>query len=254
MKILEQLKKLAERKQRDLKQSETIRKRKEWRFHQGPGRKIIQVHDYLREFVEYLTLAELKIPATYSIPNTTAKGRFIQNEYIIQLERRHAPTWMLLTFKCHGRQPLRFSVEHPERAEKTARILRDRGIRFEQAAIAGVQRKTVGYNFEVVPTISVSVRIEADKETGLITLYSQNFEGLSAKRDSIQPEHITDDWLDRFGRYLLRQNTTYRYNPATDEEREAVKRSVAQVKRRLTLIDHGLEFLLERNGPQNWQN
>jgi hypothetical protein len=252
MKILEQLKKLAERKQRQLRQSESKRKAKEWQYHQGPGKKIIQLHDYLREFVEYLTIAELKIPASYTIPNTTVRARFIQKEYLIRLDSIHAPTWISLTFRCHRKLPLGFSIENQEQAENTARILQERGITFEQSPIFGFQRKTVGFNFEIVPIIPVALRIQANKDAGLIGLYSQNFEGLSLQRDSIHPENITEDWLDRFGRYILRQNVTYRYNPVTNEERNAIKKSIAQVKRKLTLVDHGFEFLLERGGSSNW--
>lgn len=247
MNILEQLKKLAERKQRELKRSEIRRKQREWQYHKGPGKKIIQVHDYLREIVEYLTIAELKIPASYAIPDTTAKARFIQNDYVVRLDNIHAPTWVSLAFKCHARLPLTFSVLPREKAENIARMLRERGIRFDQSPIIGVQQKTVGFHYEVVPIIPVDFRIEANKETGIIGLCSQNFEGLSVKRDSIRPENITENWLDRFGRYLLRQNNSYRYNPVTDEEREAIKQSVAQLRHRLTLIDHGLEFLVDRN-------
>jgi len=252
MKILEQLRKLAEKKQRELQRSEIRRRKKEWQYSEGPGKKIIQLRDYLREFVEYLSITELKIPAIYSIPNTAIRARFIQKEYVIRLDRIHAPTWISLTFTCHRNLPLWFSLGSRENAEKTARILWERGITFEQHPIISAQQKTIGFNFEVAPTIPVILRIEANKNTGSINLYSQNFEGLSVQRDRIHYENITEDWLDRFGRYILRQNATYRYDPVTDEEKTAIKKSVAHLKRKLMLIDHGFDFLLERGEGSSW--
>lgn len=231
MGLLEDLKRQAEERQKDRQQLAEAGLARDLRYDQLIIPKMREIHAFLRELVDYVKIAELKIESAYAIPNF-GKVEFGQYDYSVRIGNVETPTWILLGFQCRRECPLTFSVQPREQAENTGRFLQEHHFQFVEYPIRGAGRVITGLSFEVQARFPVQFRIEADKDKGLIHVLSINFEGFSAHRDSFPPEKIDDEWKDDFGNYLLRRSTRFRYRPIPEEERQAIRQAIEEIRRK----------------------
>lgn len=233
MGLLEELKQQAEQHKKLRLSEERCCTQREVRYRELIIPRIKEIHAYLRELVDYMNIAEIKIQAAYTIPHGVRFTNFFQQDYQIHIDNIDAPNWISLSFFCRADKPLIFSISPRETAEHTASLLREHGIQFTESALHSGSHRNAGINFEVRPNIPVQFRIEADKDAGLIRVNSRNFEDLSLRYDRFDPEKIDSDWKDNLGRYLLRYDNTYRSSSISELERQAIRQALDDYHRRL---------------------
>ena len=109
-------------------------------------------------------------------------------------------------------------------------IKTSQNMRYAEWPIRDAGQGIVGINFQLQLKVDVNFIFQADPEQGLIHMITTNFADFGVDRTTIQPERVTDQWLDNLGNYLLRRHQKLHSLEIEEEEKERIRRQLEEEK------------------------
>lgn len=221
--------------------------------------KMLQLYTYLNEFIEHLNYTKNITKVSYPIAPNGGLIEFEQSDYKITIDSTKAIKDMNLRFSCKLNEPLIFELENSDRILSYTDLLHSYRIEFDRADTKDSDYQLISAKFKIIGPVSVNIILQADIETSSINMLLSNFEKPGASKHIFKERHITEEFIDDFGKFILRQNPDFLKLDIADEEKEKIRLKIqADMKRRQEELEEA-EHLLKLEEEQelekkSWKN
>jgi len=115
--------------------------------------------------------------------------------------------------------------------------------------------------FKVLGPVPVNIILQGDIATSSIHLILNNFEKPGVSKHTFKERHITEEFIDDFGKFILRQNPEFLKLDIADEHKEKIRQNIqADIKQRQNEIEKAeADRLLEleqskEKEKKSWKN
>jgi len=221
--------------------------------------KMLQLYTFLNEFVEHLNYIKTETTVSYPINPDGSVQEFKQGDYKVTIDSANEVKEINLRFFCRLDEPLIFELENSERIHRYSDVLHSYRVEFERTDNKNSNYELISAKFKVVGPIAVNVILQGDVDNSLIHLILNNFDKPGAAKHSFKERHITEEFIDGFGRFVLRQNPQFLKLDIADEHKEQIRQNIqADLKQRQKELDDAERLLqLEKeqeNEKKSWKN
>lgn len=229
MSLLDDLKKAAE----ELKAADSVdeaeaRQEAFYRQHLRPA--MLAILHYLSELTEQLKVVDPDVRMDYTLPGIGTVEGLHQEGYVVNADSTENTKTIRLRFSCLADREREFAVKPKSTADETRAFLDSQSMRYAEWPIRDPQQGIVGLNFQLTVKVDVNFIFKADLEQGAILLLISNFAGFKPERSVIQPERITEGWLDNLGNYLLRRRKNIYELEISDADKEVIRQKLESAR------------------------
>ena len=111
----------------------------------------------------------------------------------------------------------------------------------------------------MIGPVPVNVILQGDIVTSSIHLILNNFEKPGVSKHTFKERHITEEFIDDFGKFILRQNPQFLKLDIADEHKEQIRQNIQKdLKQREQEIDEAERLLAleksEEKEKKSWKN
>ena len=231
MTLLEELKRKAKEKQEaDSENKERLRREAlyEERFKQP----MLSILRYLTELIDQLKILDYEVRHSYSLPGIGLVPDLRHKNYVVNADSSDNPQLIRLHFSCETDDETEYAVLPKPKADETRAFLESQRMRYSEWPVRDHEQRIIGLNFQLRTEVRISFLFKVDLEIGSIRFIIANFNGFKLDKSMIQPEIVTDLWLDNLGNFLLRKRADL-YDLDIDESHKAAIRKRLQMDNRL---------------------
>ena len=236
MGILDQLRKEADQK-KSSEQNEIDQKQiQERRYKAEILPKMQEIFKYMQELVKYLNYLDVPVQVEDYSSRYPKLGTLMQKDYrvstdgfggLADIEKiRH----INITFFCEGEGVLEYVVRSKVDIEHEIAFLHSKRLSSSTQRVPG-HKQHDALKFLMLRKIPVRLRFEVDYENSLIKVTINNYSHFSVYTESWEANEIDHDFLDMVTRYLLRKDSAFIKPEITDNDREALKKKLAAIKK-----------------------
>ncbi|HEB58786.1 MAG TPA: FHA domain-containing protein [Gammaproteobacteria bacterium] len=163
------------------------------------------IHSFLHDMVEQLYVVDSDVSVDYAIPEVGTVNGLHQGRYELQATTR-GETEVQLSYHLFKDGDSRFEVPG-EVAEMLQHGLRENGLWV-------VSEKNAEHQGALAPLLvksQIPVRFvfQEDFADGIVRLRIENYETPGSQQFVLQPEQVTDAFLDEMGKYILRMKNNF---------------------------------------------
>ena len=221
--------------------------------------KMLQLYTFLNELIENLNYIKLETKASYPIHPDGSLQEFNQADYNVTIDSSKEVKEINLRFNCYLEKPLVFEVESSERVLRYAEILDSYRIDYDRTDNKDNNYDLIGAKFKVIAPVPVNIILKGDIESSSIHLLLNNFEKSGTSKHTYKERHVTEEFIDDFGKFILRQNPMFLKLHIKDEHVEKIRKNVqedlkqrqAEVEEADRLIDQGQK---NEKDKKSWKN
>lgn len=188
--------------------------------------KMLQLYTFLNEFVEHLNYIKLNTRVLYPISPDGSMQEFKQEDYKVTIDSANEVKEINLRFYCKLKTPLLFEIENAERIQRYADVLDSYRIDYDRTDNKNSNYELISAKFKVIGSIPVNILLRGDIKNSSIHLILNNFEKPGSARHSFKERHITEEFIDNFGKYILRQNPEFLKLDIADEHKEQIRQNI----------------------------
>lgn len=250
--------------QSDLKKSDEAREKQRQAdllkyYQKNIHPKMLQLYTFLNEFIEHLNYIKKITKVFYPIAPNGSLCEFEQSDYKITIDSTTAIKDLNLRFSCKLKEPLIFELENSERILSYTDLLNTYRIEYDRVDNKDNNYELISSKFKITGPIQVNIILQADIETSSINMLLNNFEKPGASKHIFKERHITDEFIDGLGKYILHENPTFLKLDIAEEEKEKIRQNIqADLKRRKQELEEA-ERLLKLEEEQeaekkSWKN
>ena len=221
--------------------------------------KLLQLYTFLNEFIEHLNYIKTETKVSYPVQPDGSMQEFGQGDYKVTIDSANEVKEINLRFYCGLEEPLIFELENSERIQRYTDVLHSYRIEFDRTDNKDSNYELISSKFKVIGPVPVNVILQGDIATSSIHLILNNFEKPGASIHTFKERHITDEFIDDLGKFILRQNPEFLKLEIEDEHKEKIRQHVqADLKQRQQEVDEA-ERLLKLEEEQeaekrSWKN
>jgi hypothetical protein len=221
--------------------------------------KMLQLYTFLNEFVEHLNYTKRITKVSYPIKLDGSLLEFNQGDYKVTIDSSNEVKEINLRFYCVLEEPLIIEVENSKRIQLYTDVLHSYRIEFDRTDTKDSNYELISAKFKVVGPIPVNIILQGDVATSSIHLLLSNFEKPGASKHTFKERHITEEFIDDFGKFILRANSMFLKLDIADEHKEKIRQNIqADLKQRQNEIEEA-ERLLEleqskEKEKKSWKN
>lgn len=221
--------------------------------------KMLNIYTYLNEFIKHLNYINKVIKFSYPIAPDGSLREFEQSDYKITIDSTKAIKDLNLRFSCKLNEPLVFELENSERILSYTDVLHRYRIEFDRTDNKDSNYELISSKFKIIGPMSVNIIFQADIETSSINMLLNNFEKAGASKHIYKESHITEEFIDDLGKFILRENPEFLKLDIEDDHKEKIRQSIqADLKRRQEELEEA-ERLLKLEEEQeaekkSWKN
>ncbi len=223
MGILDELRDKAE----GVKMSSETEKERQERLYQKYLReinpKLKQFYNFLHELVSHLKVVNLELYAKYELPVVGEFNDFKQGQYKIVADSDTEMKDIMFTFCCEREQEFSFFLDSRVEVERVEEFFFKNHIKFYCKKEKDQRYNVISGDFRVKPVIPVLIRISADLEQSNIAMTITNFDGFGVRKLVLKPEQITEEFLDKFGRYIVRRESDFLTTKLSEDEKQKIR-------------------------------
>ncbi len=208
--LLDELRKQAETRQRELHSAQTARTATAEAIDQA----LKHLFFYLHDFVQQLNIVKPAIPRDYVLIDQLRLNQLTWQEGFADYRTQSQSAGALvervsLSYRLNGERTLTIERDGPL-VDRFRAHLFDIGLPFNCKEFKNARRYVERAEFEIRSELSVSARWRADFDKGVIMLEMRNVERLGSVVMPIVPTVIDQALLDDFGRLVLGQPNRFR--------------------------------------------
>ncbi len=233
MSLLDELKQEADhRRQEELVQLRDVeRKEKFYREHTLP--RMIKVYNYLDELIKAIVYLNREIYASYKVDGVGDIDDLLQIDYKVATDSTHNMKRVAVSFRCFKKEIIEFDVKGEKAVEQQVSYLLSHKLDFEQKRKRTLNASVTESRFKLKSSIPVTIALEVSVEKAELYLKIYNFDGLGLNQRTLKTEDVDDKFLDKLGRYVLREDDKFlRQELSRDELTRIRKNLVKEEKRR----------------------
>ena len=221
--------------------------------------KMLQIYTFLNEFVEHLNYIKEETEVSYPIQPDGSKQAFIQRDYKVTIDSSKEVKEINLRFYCELAEPLIIELENAERIQRFVDVLHSYRINFDQTDNKDSAYELISSKIKINGPIPINVILQGDIETSSIHLILNNFEKGGFSKHTYKDRHITEEFIDGLGKFILRQNPTFLKLDIADEHKEQIREKIQEdLKLRQQEMEEADRLLeLEKNKEKekkSWKN
>lgn len=203
MSLLENLRNKAGKSstQDEVNEDTASREKRNW-FVMKP--KMIQLIRYFNEFTELLNQIEHdKLFAFELTNNVTLKG-FKKANFNFVAPKDDGSEGCTFRYDLTQEQDIKIMIRNQGEAKAVHDAMRDKGLQF----ISKRDENNHIY-FKITPRITTRFVFSSDLNTGLFSLYINNYDGGWNQTIQFKPGKVTEEFLDELGKYILGEENTF---------------------------------------------
>jgi len=221
--------------------------------------KMLQLYTFLNEFVEHLNYTKRITKVSYPIKLDGSLLEFNQGDYKVTIDSANEVKEINLRFYCALEEPLIIDVENSKRIQRYADVLHSYRIEFDRTDTKNNNYELISAKFKVLGPVPVNIILQGDIATSSIHLILNNFEKPGVSKHTFKERHITEEFIDDFGKFILRQNPEFLKLDIADEHKEKIRQNIqADIKQRQNEIEKADRLLeLEQSKEKekkSWKN
>ena len=219
--------------------------------------KMLQLYKFLNEFVEHLNYIKTETPVSYPVNPDTSKLEFKQEDYKVTIDSANEVKEINLRFNCTLNVPVIFEVENSERILRYTDLLQSYRIDFDRTDNKNSNYELISAKFKIVGPIPVNVILQGDVASSSIHLILNNFEKPGFSKHTYKERHITDEFIDDLGKFILRQNPQFLKLDIADDHKEKIRQNIEKdMQQRQYELDEAERRLKieEESEKKSWKN
>ncbi len=202
MDILEEFKKKADRQRQDLEQTGQDQSG----LHMVRSMQVVAslqtIHNYLHDFIEQLNFIESDIQTNIKIDDMGSLENLQQLDYRLVNESSINKESISLLFSLKNNSQLEMEIDNTIETKEILEELKTLGL-------------LINYTSKSPPTVSIQghipvrIEFESDFEESNIHITIENFSRLAKEHYVLNVDHISDELLNEFGKYVLRRDNNF---------------------------------------------
>ena len=206
--------------------------------------KMLQLYTFLNEFIEHLNYIKTETKVSFPIQPDGSMQEFSQGDYKVTIDSATEVKEINLRFNCNLAEPLIFELENSERIQRYTDVLHGYRIEFDRTDNKDSNYELISAKFKVLGSVPVNVILQGDIATSSIHLILNNFEKPGVSKHTFKERHITEEFIDDFGKFILRQNPEFLKLEIEDDHREQIRQNIqADIKQRQQELHEAEAFL-----------
>ncbi len=221
--------------------------------------KMLQLYKFLNEFVKHLNYIKTKTITAYPVQPDGSMHEFKQSDYKVTIDSANEVKEINLRFYCSLEEPLIVELENSERIQRYTDVLHSYRIDFDRSDNKDSNYDLVSSKIKVNGPVPVNIILQGDVATSSVHLILNNFEKPGASKHTFKEQHITEKFIDDFGRFILRQNPEFLKLEIEDKHKDKIRQHIHDdMKQRQQELDQA-ERLLKSEQQQeteknSWKN
>lgn len=221
--------------------------------------KLLQLYTFLNELIEHLNYIKTETNVLYPVIPDGSMQEFQQSDYKVTIDSATEVKEINLRFFCSLKEPLVFELENSERIQRYADVLHSYRIEFDRTDNKNSNYELVSAKFKVIGPIPVNIVLQGDVASSSIHLLLSNFEKPGASKHTFKERHITEEFIDNLGKFILRQNPEFLKLDIADEHKDIIRQNIQedlkQRQQELEEADKLLELEKEQQAEKkSWKN
>ena len=229
MSLLDELKQQAEKQLNNDDQSQ-LEAQREAVYQQRLLPCMHAILNYLGELTEQLKVVDPDARHDYNLPGIGEVKGLRQGGYIVNADSTDQTRIIRLRFQCTADHEQEYGVKPKTAADETREFLESQNMRYTEWPIRDNTQQIIGINYQLKLKVDVQFIFQVDPEQAAIKMVSSNFDTFEVERSVIQPERVTEQWLDNLGNYLLRRNQKLHNLEIGDSEKEKIRKKLQMEK------------------------
>lgn len=199
--------------------------------------KMYQAYNFAQQLVDHLNLVNEAIPVSYPLlPDDTALD-CLQQDYSVLVDSRDEPTHLEVRCKAIVPTPVELQIKGKAEVLRYSHLLDSYQLRYQRTDSKDERLEIVSSRFKIIGPIPIRLAIKAHTETRSLEVLLRNISGAGVTAKRVLPEKFTDDFLDRLGRYLLRQPVDLFSSELSEDARQRLRERLKQ-KREVEAREH----------------
>jgi len=221
--------------------------------------KMLQLYDFLNELVEHLNYIKTETNVSYPVQPDGSLQEFKQSDYKVTIDSANQVKEINLRFYCKLDEPLIFELENAERIQRYVDVLHGYRIDFDRTDNKDSNYDLISSKIKVNGPVPVNVILQGDIETSSIHLILNNFEKPGVSKHTFKERHLTEEFIDGLGKFILRQNPLFLKLDIEDGHKEQIRQNIqADINKRQQEIEEADRLLkLEEEKEaekKSWKN
>lgn len=221
--------------------------------------KMLQLYKFFNELVEHLNYLNKDTKATYPVMPDGSLQEFNQSEYKVTIDSAKEIKNINLRFFCNLEKPLRLEVENEERIERYSEVLHSFRIPFDRKDSKDNDFNLIKSSFEIKGPITAHIIFKGDVGNSQIEMLLTNVEKPGTHKHLLKDRHITEDFIDGLGKFILRENPQFLKLEIADEDKERIRLRVQEdIQRRHEELEEAEQLLQAEahkdQGSSGWKN
>ena len=221
--------------------------------------KMLKLYTFLNEFVTHLNYIKYTTIAFFPILPNDNKQKLEQSDYRVTIDSNTLVKNINFHFYCKFENPQVFEIENQKRIQTYNDVLNSYRVGFERTDKKDKNYELISAKFKVVGPLPINIVFQVDMENSSIVMTLNNFEKAGAVKHVFKDHHITDEFLDGLGKYILRENPDFFKLDIAEEDKEQIRKKIQEdLKSRQQELEEterllGLEKA-ERIKKKSWKN
>lgn len=221
--------------------------------------KMLKLYTFLNEFVKHLNYIKHSTVASFPILPDATQQKLEQSDYRVTIDSNTTVKNINLRFYCKLDNPLIFELENQKRIQTYSEVLNSYRVEFDRTDNKDKNYELISAKFKIVGPLPINIVFQADIENSSIIMTLSNFEKPGVVKHTFKDHHITDDFIDGLGKYILRDNPDFFKLDIEEEDKEQIRKKIqADLKRRQQELEEAERLLVleeaERKEKKSWKN
>jgi len=194
--------------------------------------RMVKAFQYLTEFVDHLNYIKLETFVEYPLLPNGAMQRLQQQSYMLVIDSSKALKEIKFTMECAIDVPVEFEVFGKDAVLLQIDKIKCYAFRHE-CSMRKINHEIISAKFVLEGPLPLAVNINADVDTSKIKLELRNFSEPGYTKYVLTAEEFDDDFLDRLGKFVIRQERTLFGGEEISDAAKKVLRDKLIVERRI---------------------
>lgn len=185
-----------------------------------------EIHAFLNEMVENLNFIKPETIVHYPIyPGGEIQG-FRQGKYNLVIDNPQQIKDITLTCKAELDKPVKLRVKGEDNVKKLFDSLASYKLQAKRKDFNDKSYKLTHSDITIEGPLNISIQFIASDGSSYIQLLLTNFEGPGVVKRNIDIKSINQDFLDKLGRYILREDDKLFALDISEKDKQAIREMV----------------------------
>lgn len=209
--------------------------------------RMMGVYRFLAEMVKNLNFIKPETIAHYPILPAGEKQPFRQGDYKVTIDSDQQIKEIKLVFKAELDKPVRLQVKGEDNIKKQSEILAAYKILCKRKDFSDKNYRLSHSDFIIQGPVNITVQFIGDVESSYIQLLLSNFEGPGVVKRNLEVKNINQEFLDKLGRYILREDNKLFALDISEKDKQAIREMVEKERAKREQEIAEMEHLAEKD-------